>query len=241
MPFDLNSILQNEISKKQQQIENEQNKSVIKQESEMRSPKATEQVKPVVSRPKLDKIVKKKTRPTDRTERIQMIMAKESKLSTKIEVNDIGNDEQIERLSIHCNLYIHSLLRSWDECKSQYQPNILEETKRNLFPLLVSLRRHNLPREQLISLASILYHLQKDEINLSLQSYMKLSIGNVAWPIGVTSVGIHARSAHSKITGTDNVASIMINEETRLWVTSIKRLVTFREWQLKISKISSVS
>lgn len=59
---------------------------------------------------------------------------------------------------------------------------------------------------------------------------MKLSIGNVAWPIGVTSVGIHARSAHSKIQGGRNAANIMIDERTRLWITSIKRLITFEEW-----------
>jgi pre-mRNA-splicing factor 18 len=36
-------------------------------------------------------------------------------------------------------------------------------------------------------------------------AYLRMSIGNAAWPIGVTSVGIHERSAREKI-GQDNIA-----------------------------------
>lgn len=71
------------------------------------------------------------------------------------------------------------------------------------------------------------------EINLAIQSYMKLSIGNVAWPIGVTQIGIHERSAHSRIQGGSQRANVMIDEPTRLWITSVKRLISFQEWWIK--------
>lgn len=35
--------------------------------------------------------------------------------------------------------------------------------------------------------------------------YLRLAIGNAPWPIGVTSVGIHERSAREKISHTRNI------------------------------------
>jgi pre-mRNA-splicing factor 18 len=51
--------------------------------------------------------------------------------------------------------------------------------------------------------------------------YLKLAIGNSPWPIGVTSVGIHERSAREKISHVMNAsgkAHIMNDEATRKWV-----------------------
>lgn len=60
--------------------------------------------------------------------------------------------------------------------------------------------------------------------------YLKLSIGNAPWPIGVTSVGIHERSAREKIShvrNTQGQAHIMNDEATRKYLQAIKRLMTF--------------
>lgn len=56
--------------------------------------------------------------------------------------------------------------------------------------------------------------------------YIKLAIGNAPWPIGVTMVGIHERSAREKI-HTNSVAHIMNDETTRKYLQSVKRLMTF--------------
>ncbi|KAI4374298.1 hypothetical protein MLD38_012309 [Melastoma candidum] len=56
--------------------------------------------------------------------------------------------------------------------------------------------------------------------------YIKLAIGNAPWPIGVTMVGIHERSAREKIY-TNSVAHIMNDETTRKYLQSVKRLMTF--------------
>jgi len=55
--------------------------------------------------------------------------------------------------------------------------------------------------------------------------YMRLTIGNSPWPMGVTMVGIHERSGRSKI-NTDKVAHIMNNEIYRKSFQGIKRLIS---------------
>ena len=60
----------------------------------------------------------------------------------------------------------------------------------------------------------------------AMDRYIKLAIGNAPWPIGVTMVGIHERSAREKIY-TNSVAHIMNDETTRKYLQSIKRLMTF--------------
>ncbi|WCJ19023.1 Pre-mRNA-splicing factor 18 [Euphorbia peplus] len=62
----------------------------------------------------------------------------------------------------------------------------------------------------------------------AMDHYIKMTIGNAAWPIGVTMVGIHERSAREKIyTNTNSVAHIMNDETTLKYLHSVKRLMTF--------------
>lgn len=58
--------------------------------------------------------------------------------------------------------------------------------------------------------------------------YLELSIGKAAWPIGVTMVGIHERSARENI-GEKNTSHIMGDEITRKFLQSIKRCLTFAQ------------
>ncbi len=56
--------------------------------------------------------------------------------------------------------------------------------------------------------------------------YLKLAIGNAPWPIGVTSVGIHERSAREKISHVMNTTShahIMNDEATRKYFQVLPR------------------
>eukprot|EP01104_Vermistella_antarctica_P015864 TRINITY_DN52_c0_g1_i2.p1 TRINITY_DN52_c0_g1~~TRINITY_DN52_c0_g1_i2.p1 ORF type:complete len:102 (+),score=21.19 TRINITY_DN52_c0_g1_i2:138-443(+) len=55
--------------------------------------------------------------------------------------------------------------------------------------------------------------------------YLQLAIGNAAWPIGATQVGIHERSGRSKIFA-KNVAHVLNDEVSRKYVQSLKRLMT---------------
>lgn len=162
-----------------------------------------------------------------RAARIAKIQAADKEVDHKISAASIGDPEQESHLALQCNLFIHSLLQEWQS--EGYKPDLILETKKALYSVLLQLRKKMLPSELITSLATILYHIQQHQFPLATQSYLKLSIGNVAWPIGVTSVGIHARSAHERIQGKDKIANVMLDEPTRLWITSVKRLITFAE------------
>ena len=60
------------------------------------------------------------------------------------------------------------------------------------------------------------------------EHYLRCAIGNAAWPIGLTMVGIHERSGRERIS-TAKVAHIMNNELQRKYLTSVKRLMTFAQ------------
>ena len=60
----------------------------------------------------------------------------------------------------------------------------------------------------------------------AMDQYIKMAIGNAPWPIGVTMVGIHERSAREKIY-TNSVAHIMNDETTRKYLQSVKKMMTF--------------
>lgn len=159
------------------------------------------------------------------------------------DITKIGNDHDIKKkLCIQCNRYIHSIIKQWSRSQDTYlvSPSLFLETKQNLFPLLVQLRKCTIVSKLLITLSTLLYHLQKNEIELSLQIYLKLSIGDIAWPIGVSDIGIHSRSAQSKISrfnkDDNDIANIMIDESTRLWIISIKRLISFKSWFINNQK-----
>lgn len=58
--------------------------------------------------------------------------------------------------------------------------------------------------------------------------YLRLSIGKAAWPIGVTMVGIHERSAREKLHNGER-GHVMGDEVTRKYLQSIKRCLTFAQ------------
>ena len=160
-----------------------------------------------------------------------------------ISIEDITASGDKALLARKCNQCIHRIVDDWGEHSQDYSPpgtsaTLLLDTKRSLFPLLVQLRKDTLPRELLTSLASLLYHLQqrtRADQDAALQLYLKLSIGDAAWPIGVSDVGIHARSNHTRIAqgGNSDIANIMRDEQTRLWIVAVKRLVSYEQWALR--------
>ncbi|SCU87299.1 LAMI_0D05512g1_1 [Lachancea mirantina] len=232
----LNDLLAAEIEKKRKRLDDETDAVKLKPKELLKRQEVPQQVKEQhytgtegrleglkPSKPAEDALLlvnRLKTRP----ERIDAIIAQESQVKTQITVETI-QEEQTDLLSIQCNLFIHTVLRSWTT--DNYKPDLILDTKRALYPLLLKLRRKTLPTQLLISLSTILFHMQRSEFSLATQSYMELSIGNVAWPIGVVSVGIHARRAHERIQGKDKVANVMLDDTTRLWITSVKRLITY--------------
>ncbi|XP_064993122.1 uncharacterized protein LOC135629538 [Musa acuminata AAA Group] len=83
-----------------------------------------------------------------------------------------------------------------------------------------------LPGDVRQALVKVVQCCMKRDYLAAMDEYIRLAIGNAPWPIGVTMVGIHERSAHEKIC-TNSVAHIMNDETTRKYLQSVKRLMTF--------------
>ena len=98
-----------------------------------------------------------------------------------------------------------------------------------------------MPDDMLPRVAEIVHHMQKRQYQRANDAYLRLSIGNAPWPIGVTMVGsvpfsislfnllkvlprIHERSAREKIS-TDQVAHVLNDEVSRKYIQSLKRLI----------------
>ncbi|NXH87060.1 PRP18 factor, partial [Edolisoma coerulescens] len=56
-------------------------------------------------------------------------------------------------------------------------------------------------------------------------AYLQMAIGNAPWPIGVTMVGIHARTGREKIFS-KHVAHVLNDETQRKYIQGLKRLMT---------------
>lgn len=182
----------------------------------------------------------------DKEERYKIQRDKESKVDKLFRLDEITNLKYKSKLLIQLRVYIKFLVNSWDQYvqdptveDESNQRELLDTTKIELVVLLYNLRSDKLNDDMVTSLSTIVYYLQSKEYLKANESYIKLSIGNVAWPIGVSGYNIHERSADSKITGESNTANIMIDEPTRKWMTAIKRLITFHEQHPDISTIDS--
>lgn len=173
-----------------------------------------------------------------KNELYQKHLEAESVVDPTVQLKDIGNisdAESYKRLSLQVRKFVKQILRNWEAAPEtvpgQYTVALLNETKRDVVKLLYKLRSQKLKPDMLVSLSTIAYYIQTSSFAKANESYMKLSIGNVAWPIGIRDVGIHARSALLKITGDDKslLANIMQNEHTRKWIIAVKRLITYCE------------
>mmetsp|Transcript_3340 Transcript_3340/g.7883 ORF Transcript_3340/g.7883 Transcript_3340/m.7883 type:complete len:379 (-) Transcript_3340:352-1488(-) len=112
--------------------------------------------------------------------------------------------------------------------KGRQEVNSLKQTKNYLKPLLRKLKRRELEQNITEKLVSIIQHCNDRKYNKAADEYLILSIGKAAWPMGVTMVGIHERSAREKIFSQD-VAHILNDETQRKYIQSVKRLMTYSQ------------
>lgn len=104
-----------------------------------------------------------------------------------------------------------------------------EETMQYLKPLYLRLTHKNIDPELLAGISLIVQAMKDRNYIHANKIYLGLAIGNSPWPIGVTQVGLHERSAREKISfkGTSGKAHIMNDEATRKYIQALKRLITF--------------
>ena len=148
--------------------------------------------------------------------------------------------EDFETVLKRMHLFFHLLLDEWkesllelDDVKNKTPHGKLalrtvKQTEIYLKPLFQGLSAQKLDLDILTKLCEICYHMQRKAHNKANDTYMRLSIGNAPWPIGVTGVAVHERSADAKI-ASGEIAHVLNDETSRKWIQSVKRLMTFCE------------
>ncbi|KAF9133409.1 mRNA splicing protein prp18 [Mortierella sp. 14UC] len=161
----------------------------------------------------------------------------------EVDTNEISIDliqKDMDKLYVLIYTYFKRLLREWerdldqrpDELKRSTPGKLATATQAQsaeyLKPFFKSLRQKSLEPDVLMRITEIAELMIKREHMAANDAYLKLSIGNAPWPIGVTMVGIHERSGREKIFSAQ-VAHVLNDETSRKWIQSIKRIMTFAE------------
>jgi pre-mRNA-splicing factor 18 len=102
------------------------------------------------------------------------------------------------------------------------------DEKTNTIQLFRKFEKGDLPDDLLEPIVEIVKAAQERRYVDANDGYLRLSIGKAAWPIGVTMVGIHERSAREKLHNGEK-GHVMGDEVTRKYLQSIKRCLTFAQ------------
>ena len=103
-------------------------------------------------------------------------------------------------------------------------------SKANVRPLLKLLYKQKLDLKILDPLFHIVQYCLMGDFLGADDAYLRLSIGNSPWPMGVTMVGIHERSGRSRIYN-DKMAHVLNDETQRKFLQSFKKLITICQKQ----------
>ncbi|KAG3097628.1 hypothetical protein PI124_g15292 [Phytophthora idaei] len=104
----------------------------------------------------------------------------------------------------------------------------MKQCKDYIRPLFKLCKHRQVPSDILPKLVDIVKFCRQGEFVMANDAYIKLAIGNAAWPIGVTMVGIHERTGREKI-NSNKQAHVMNNEAQRKYLTSVKRLMSYAQ------------
>ena len=156
------------------------------------------------------------------------------RLKKQMDAETDPNAHPIDRVAEH----FKRLLKEWamdiegtkfdSNAQKRQQVANCELTKTHMKPLFKKMKKRDLPNDIERALFLIFEAMKARDYKRATDAYVGVAIGNAAWPIGVTSVGIHDRSAREKISATTQ-AHAMQDEETRKYLQSVKRLITFSQ------------
>jgi len=134
--------------------------------------------------------------------------------------------------------YFNMVLREWeialvkennaDTTAGQNARRVMLSSKETMRPLFAKFEKGDLDESILEAIVEIVKAAQERRYVDANDGYLRLSIGKAAWPIGVTMVGIHERSAREKLHGGER-GHIMGSEITRKYLQSIKRCLSFAQ------------
>lgn len=99
------------------------------------------------------------------------------------------------------------------------------QTVSYLKPLFRNLKHKTIDEDILDAMVIIVHHLMHRDYLKANDAYLEMAIGNAPWPIGVTMVGIHARTGREKISSR-HIAHVLNDETQRKYIQALKRLMT---------------
>lgn len=151
-------------------------------------------------------------------------------LQEEVEDEDDPHKTVYKFLKMQLKLWEEDLVNRPDSVKAtlsgKNETKTLKQCKDYIRPLFKQLKSRQLDKSLLNNLVKIVQFCKEGEFVKANDAYMDVAIGRAAWPIGVTMVGIHARTGRAKIESS-NVAHVMNSESQRKYLTSVKRLMTF--------------
>jgi len=136
--------------------------------------------------------------------------------------------------------YFRSLLKQWESdlsmrddrekatAKGKTDSKTQRQCKDHIRPLFKMCKKKSVPPDILEKLFDMVKFCEMGNFRVAHDHYYLAAIGNAAWPIGLTMVGIHERSGREKI-NTGKVAHVMNNELQRKYLTAVKRLMSFAQ------------
>jgi pre-mRNA-splicing factor 18 len=149
---------------------------------------------------------------------------------------EVDDDQSDPHRSIH--RFFKSQLKQWEDdlvnrpdsvkrtLAGKNETKTLKQCKDYIRPLFKQCKNRRLEENMTRHLMNIVRFCKEGEFVRANDAYIDVAIGRAAWPIGVTMVGIHARSGRAKIESS-NVAHVMNSEMQRKYLTSVKRLITY--------------
>lgn len=138
------------------------------------------------------------------------------------------------QLSSYFNMVLHeweaALARenNADTTAGQQAIHAMVSSKDTMKPLFRMFEKGDINDSILEAIVEIVRAAQERRYVDANDGYLRISIGKAAWPIGVTMVGIHERSAREKLHNGER-GHIMGSETTRKYLQSIKRCLTFAQ------------
>ncbi|KAL3452255.1 hypothetical protein BJX65DRAFT_175651 [Aspergillus insuetus] len=161
----------------------------------------------------------------------------EMKIPTKVPKDDEGRLFLFRQLASYFNMVLFewelALAKRDVSVKQSLQGrqayNALVQSRENMTPLFRKFEKADVDSSVLEHIVEIVHKAQQRKYMDAGNAYLRLSIGKSAWPIGVTMVGIHERSAREKLHQGDQQAHILSDEITRKYLQSIKRCLSFAQ------------
>jgi pre-mRNA-splicing factor 18 len=179
---------------------------------------------------KLTTVVSKGPIPTT----LQLVDEKDMKVDGSLPEDKEGRKYLYRQLAS----YFTMVLREWERALAQEEKrdtfesraavNAMVQSRQNMTPLFRRFEKDELEDDILKPVVEIVKAAQERRYVDANDGYLRLSIGKAAWPIGVTMVGIHERSAREKLHDGER-GHVMGDEVTRKYLQSIKRCLTFAQ------------